>query len=511
MALFKTKSVFLEFGNDSLKVLEDDGGFELPLERGENGRLTASTRDQVAAALTRFFKRGMGASIRAYCAIGARGVSLRRLTLPACRKEDLPQVLRLQIEREFPLSPDELAWGYCSAQPGNAAQSGMEQELIVAAVKKEIIDEYSLALSSAGIAPVFTLGIHAASHLGPRDRSAFAVLDVRRQHSELLCIENGAPASLRIIPVGGEQVTLAIEQALGLSREAAEELQSKLASPDADREPQLQKARQAARGVVTLLAQSIHRNWTGQGIQITGRSARLKEFPGWLAEELGPGARCERIEFPSGEGRSAATLGLKRLVEQDGAVPSLTFQIQNVQQSEASAATAPWGWAALAAVLAVALVSLRYVEPVLKRPGLERRLKQVQKEKERLPEIDRKLTFLQNLKESQPAYLNVIATLAAASPGGMQFEALSINRRGDLSLRTSSLRDPQQATAFRTKLIESGYFSSVVVEEQTPTPDRQKLIIRISARLKPTKDLPPDKPPKHAATEPAKSAAAPKT
>ena len=71
-----------------------------------------------------------------------------------------------------------------------------------------------------------------------------------------------------------------------------------------------------------------------------------------------------------------------------------------------------------------------------------------------------------------------------------------MNRRGDLSLR-GFMRDSQQVVDFRSKLINSGFFSNVVVEEQNPTPDRQKVILRISAQWKqsPGRDSPAIAPP----------------
>jgi hypothetical protein len=47
------------------------------------------------------------------------------------------------------------------------------------------------------------------------------------------------------------------------------------------------------------------------------------------------------------------------------------------------------------------------------------------------------------------------------------------------------MRDSQQVVDFRSKLINSGFFSTVVVEEQNPTQERQKVILRISAQFKP--------------------------
>jgi hypothetical protein len=65
----------------------------------------------------------------------------------------------------------------------------------------------------------------------------------------------------------------------------------------------------------------------------------------------------------------------------------------------------------------------------------------------------------------------------------MRLETLSINRRGDLSLR-GTMRDGQQVVDMRSKLIDSGLFSSVVVDEQTPSSDRQKITVRMSGQWK---------------------------
>ena len=116
--------------------------------------------------------------------------------------------------------------------------------------------------------------------------------------------------------------------------------------------------------------------------------------------------------------------------------------------------------------------------------GLSRRLAALKVEKLRLPEIDRELRFLQYLKDNQPPYLEALAIVANAAQPGTRFDSVSMNRRGDLSLR-GFMRDSQQVLDFRSKLISSGFFSTVVVEEQNPI-DRQKVILRISAQWKTT-------------------------
>ena len=59
-----------------------------------------------------------------------------------------------------------------------------------------------------------------------------------------------------------------------------------------------------------------------------------------------------------------------------------------------------------------------------------------------------------------------------------------MNRRGDLSLR-AAMRDAQQVSQFRAKLIESGLFSTIAIEEQTPTADRQKITVRMTGQWNP--------------------------
>src|SRR5438067_930750 len=106
-------AVYLEIGQSSLKALDGDDGLELSLERQENGRLTPPCAERLTLSLRVFLKKHhWRPRLRVFCALGARGVSLRRLSLPATSTQQVQRLLPLQIEREFPLGPDDLAWGF---------------------------------------------------------------------------------------------------------------------------------------------------------------------------------------------------------------------------------------------------------------------------------------------------------------------------------------------------------------------------------------------------------------
>ena len=108
-----SEPIFIEIGHSSLKALRGASAWEQQLERGDNGRLSDACKDSLVSGLKAHLERqSWQPCIRGFCAIGARGVSFRRLTLPSTTKAQLPQMLRLQIESEFPLPPEQLAWGY---------------------------------------------------------------------------------------------------------------------------------------------------------------------------------------------------------------------------------------------------------------------------------------------------------------------------------------------------------------------------------------------------------------
>jgi hypothetical protein len=185
-------------------------------------------------------------------------------------------------------------------------------------------------------------------------------------------------------------------------------------------------------------------------------------------------------------GASAANLGAKRLLQKGEEPVWLGSDVKEVPR------TAPnkWKWAVLAGVLAMAALTLRYAESGIYRSRLNRKLAAISDYRRTLPQLEKEFAFLHYIKTNQPPYLDTLAVLASAAPPGTKIESLSLLRHGDLSLRGST-GDAQAPGTFRSKLIDSGFFSRVVVEEQAPVQDGQKFNFRISAQLKADGDRKP--------------------
>ncbi|HEX3626046.1 MAG TPA: hypothetical protein VH280_11540 [Verrucomicrobiae bacterium] len=441
--------VYIEMGVDTFRALQENEGLELPLERLNNGRLSDACRENLAVGLKAFLKREKWQlPARAICAIAGTGLSLRRLVLPPAPKSEWQRLLLLQIETEFPLSPDELAWGcrQLSEEPAHGAP--VRQEFMVAAVRKEVLEDYSSALANCGVRPVFTLAALARSRFCPVPDEPYSILDLDSKHSEWIAFENNIPAVLRIFPWGTDNFA-ATEQ-----------------TPDA--------------------AIEAIRSQPGRTLFLTGAGDR-HELVAALARKLGDGINCRRVEAGEESGWSAGVFGVRQWAGMNGGVPSLTLRtkpkrIRGVPAKLQLSDPVLRQRALVATVLLIGFLVLPYAQALLLKPYVAHKVAAIQSQQGRLTTIDRELTFLQYLKENSPPYLDALYLFGTAAPPGTRLDSVTMNKHGEVSL-SGSFGSFQQVVDFRTKLIQSGFFSTVSVDEQVPA--QQKLNVRMTAVWKP--------------------------
>ena len=425
-----------------MHVLDGEQGAEFPIER-ESGRVTASSAAMLSNELRGFLQReGSFWPRQAICALPARGITVRTISLPAsAAKDDSRRLLAMQIEAQFPVPPSELAWGFARLPDNGSAQV----EFLVAAGKRELIDEYTTLLAPGGISAQFTPA--ALARVGALSREGgVSLLEVGAEKSELIVVDGKGRPSLRVLNWG--RAHLSDLDALGRLL------------PDA----------------------------AGTKLFLSGAPAQS------ITSGDGTTLRAEPLALRSGPGMTAATAGLQRTAERGGTLLFFGGQDEPVQRFVAGRV---WKWPAIAAGLLLLAISLRYAEAMFFQSQASTKLAELNKYRGTLPNVEKELGFLTYIKTNQPPYLDTIAVLASSAPPGTRLDQVSIVRRGEVSLR-GSIQNPQGPEQFRTKLIGSGFFSKVVVEEQGPGgQDRNKLNFRITAVLKPEgerKVLPPEPP-----------------
>ena len=427
---FNPPPVFIEINPASLRALHENGGIELPLQRAADGKLTAACRKELIAALRNFIGRNnWQPRVLAICGISAHGVSLRKIALPALAGGEIESVLRLQIEKEFPLSPDELAWGW-----REISNDAGQRRIIVAAVRKEVIEDYASLLSEAGANPEFTVSAFARELVCPSRNEAHAILELNRSHAELVSIENGAATSLKILPLNGD------------------------------------------------IADVVLKISSAKIIYVSGDAATQNG----LFEKL-----SARLEIPGGEGFSAATLGLKKSVSEN--VPLLRLQ------SKLSPAKTPFSfsrmdfsraenrrWLVRIGVLLILLLILPYAEAILFKPLLARKLAAFKVQRQQFVSVVwPELHFLQSFKQNEPPYLDAIYLISKAAEPGTHLDSLTLNQHGEITLK-AAMQSAQQVMDFRAKLIDSGFFANIIVEEQTTIQNQPRVNVRMTAQWKPT-------------------------
>jgi hypothetical protein len=423
---------------------------------------------------------------------------MRRLNVPrASSKEELQRLLLLQIEREFPLSPQELAWGYqaLGREVKTANGDDKSQEFLVVAVKKDLLQQYANVLQEAGLTPTFTVGALARSTLCRQPPISFTMLDIGRQQSEVVRFDHGVPETLRVLPWGGENITSAIEKQLGITHAEAEK--TKIAPEGAGAQIHETIGRE-----IGAFASSVGGAINGQKIYITGGGSRTRDLASRLAETFG--TECERIEFGEGEGHSATVEALER--SRARGVTPVILSLDASKNGESAARPVQWQMLGLAVLLVLTSLSLRYLEPLFFKSRVNKKISELRAYGAALPRVERELALMQYLKTNQPPYLDTIHALAQAAAPGTRIDALSLNSKGDIGIR-ATVKDSQQVTDWRSKLIDSGNFASVVVDEQTPSSDRQKMQVRITAQWRtPPEGAKPAKTPTATATKPPQAA-----
>ena len=353
--------------------------------------------------------------------------------MPAAAPEDFEGVLRLQIENEFPLPPDELAWGWRDVSSGAA-----RREILVAAIRKIFIDDFASVLLAAGANPEFTVAALARDALCPQRDEAHAILEIGKNHSELVAFENGVPGNVRIFPTENN------------------------------------------------LADAVLKNTDAKIIYISGSVAAQDE----IIQKLSARRDCRRLEISGGEGFSAATTGLKKSVSESSpllylsakAKPAKTFfnfSLTSFSRPENRQ------WLVRAAALLAVLLLFPLAEMLLVKPFLNWRLNSFKARQTAFLSVEEpERKFLLYLKQNQPPYLDAFYIFSKSAPPGCHLDSISINQRGEFSVK-ATLPSAQAVTDFRAKIMASGFFANLAVEEQSPVPNQPKVSARMTANWRP--------------------------
>jgi type IV pilus assembly protein PilM len=207
-------------------TLERFGQVALPTGAVRDGEVQDT--DAVAAAIRQLWAQAKFSTKKVVVGVANQKVVVRQVELPWMPENELRKSLSFQVQDYVPLPIDEAVLDFHQLDEyTNDSGARMSRVLLVAAAK-EMVGSAVEAVTRAGLQPTmvdltsFAVLRSLASFEDFGASGAEALIDVGAQITNIVIHENGAPRFVRILAMGGADITDAVAERLGVPAEQAE-------------------------------------------------------------------------------------------------------------------------------------------------------------------------------------------------------------------------------------------------------------------------------------------------
>jgi type IV pilus assembly protein PilM len=150
---------------------------------------------------------------------------VRTIQIPKMTREEAGEAILWETEANIPISADKvyLDWQVIETK-------GKNEEILVVAVPKDVIDSYYETIKLAGLVPLAAeVDIIATirSLTSENEEKTILVIDVGADVTNMAICKNQIPYFTSSLPVSGKTFTDAVQKGLGISWEKAEEFKAK--------------------------------------------------------------------------------------------------------------------------------------------------------------------------------------------------------------------------------------------------------------------------------------------
>jgi len=299
-------TIGLDIGSSYLKVVqlkEKKAGYELelfdmlplPPELIVEGSIIDSLR--LVESIKELLKK---ARVRAKnAAIGIAGhasVIIRRISLPEMSEEELSESIKFEAEQYVPFDVEDVNIDFQILGP---KEEPGQMDVMLVAVKKDIINEYTAVVKEAGLNPVvvdvnaFALGnMYEINYEIEPDKNV-ALVNIGASTINLNVLKGGMSVFTRDSSIGSSTQTEVLQKEFNISYENAERLKKGEAVEGVSEEDVQAVLISASEEIVGEITRSLDyfRSTTLQEevheIVLSGGGALIKDFPALLAERMG--------------------------------------------------------------------------------------------------------------------------------------------------------------------------------------------------------------------------------
>ena len=201
------------------------GGVELPVGAVNEGEILDQTA--VSEALEELVKSAKVGSKKVWLGIANQRVVVRQVDLPWMEEKELRESLRYQIQEFIPIPVEEAELDVHIVEEFITEEGDRMQRLLLVAGHRDMISAHVDAAEQAGLKPIgvdlnpFAV-LRSMGDISALNQGNQVLVDVGAGITNIVVHEAGVPTFVRILVMGGEGITDALEAGLSTTREEAE-------------------------------------------------------------------------------------------------------------------------------------------------------------------------------------------------------------------------------------------------------------------------------------------------
>jgi len=227
--------------------------------------------------------------------IGSSTTAVREIDVPIMPMQELRLSLPFQVQEMLPMPVDEAILDFYPGTQFDSPTGTLVRGLLVAAAKRVVSANVDV-VENAGLRPhivdLNALALLRSAKVAQRSENVVAIVDIGGSMTTVAIAAHGVPRLVRVIPLGGRDVTSALARQLNMPATDAEGLKRQIgASPQIPPEwaPAMEAINEANRSLVDSIRNTFvyhQSNNPGTGIDkvvLTGGGSQLAGLPQMLS------------------------------------------------------------------------------------------------------------------------------------------------------------------------------------------------------------------------------------
>jgi type IV pilus assembly protein PilM len=227
--------VALDIGSSSVKMVEtsiDKSGYHLrklgilpvPAKAIQNNMVVDQA--PVIEAIKTLIQENNITATHIVSAVPGRAAIMKRVRMPRQDDDELEANVEFEANSVIPENLENVNLDY---QVLNLSEDGSQMDVLLVAVKKEIVNSYTEVIEQAGLTPAvidvdyFAMeNMYEASYPSEKTNGVVGLIHMGARYTSITLLQNGISTFTGDLPIGGEEFTDRLRRELNISIDAAE-------------------------------------------------------------------------------------------------------------------------------------------------------------------------------------------------------------------------------------------------------------------------------------------------